>query len=127
MTFDTYERVDLTGPWAGFGFQGHRFFTPENYDIEPCDMRYWALTCAIAREWSLMMSEERNARSANPRTPTATRSPGARLSQGAEVIYLRDVLRRRREKRLSVGGNPGLADSGKRSPTGRGRRRPRRG
>ncbi|AXI16848.1 hypothetical protein CDO19_06300 [Xanthomonas oryzae pv. oryzae] len=38
MTFDTYERVDLTGPWAGFGFQGHRFFTPENYDIEPCGM-----------------------------------------------------------------------------------------
>ncbi|WP_345784118.1 hypothetical protein [Xanthomonas oryzae] len=38
---DTYERVDLTGPWAGFGFQGHRFFTPENYDIEPCGMRYW--------------------------------------------------------------------------------------
>ncbi|WDN30052.1 hypothetical protein LL916_21265 [Xanthomonas oryzae] len=64
MTFDTYERVDLTGPWAGFGFQGHRFFTPENYDIEPCGMRYWALTCAIAREWSLMMSEERNTRSA---------------------------------------------------------------
>ncbi|OLG78982.1 hypothetical protein, partial [Xanthomonas oryzae] len=74
MTFDTYERVDLTGPWAGFGFQGHRFFTPENYDIEPCGMRYWALTCAIAREWSLMMSEERNTRSATPRTPTATRS-----------------------------------------------------
>ncbi|QBN94784.1 hypothetical protein [Xanthomonas oryzae] len=92
MTFDTYERVDLTGPWAGFGFQGHRFFTPENYDIEPCGMRYWALTCAIAREWSLMMSEERNTRSATPRTPTATRSPGARLSQGAEMIYLRDVL-----------------------------------
>ncbi|MDI9077713.1 hypothetical protein [Xanthomonas oryzae] len=92
MTFETYERVDLTGPWAGFGFQGHRFFTPENYDIEPCGMRYWALTCAIAREWSLMMSEERNTRSATPRTPTATRSPGSRLSQGAEVIYLRDVL-----------------------------------
>ncbi|WP_233488093.1 hypothetical protein [Xanthomonas oryzae] len=38
MTVDTYERVDLTGPRAGFGFQGHRFFTPENYDIEPCGM-----------------------------------------------------------------------------------------
>ncbi|PPV05124.1 hypothetical protein XBLMG947_3784 [Xanthomonas bromi] len=127
MTFDTYERVDLTGPWAGFGFQGHRFFTPENYDIEPCDMRYWALTCAIAREWSLMMSEERNARSENPRTPTATRSPGSRVSAGANVIYLRDVLREKSQKRLSVGSGLGVAGSGQRSPTGRGRRRPRRG
>ncbi|KOR43766.1 hypothetical protein ADT25_12140 [Xanthomonas oryzae] len=127
MTFDTYERVDLTGPWAGFGFQGHRFFTPENYDIDPCDMRYWALTCAIAREWSLMMSEERNARSENPRTPTATRTPGSWICAGGNVICLRDVLRRRREKRLSVGSGQGVASSGRRSPTGRGRRRPRRG
>ncbi|PPV04752.1 DUF3653 domain-containing protein, partial [Xanthomonas axonopodis] len=69
---DTYDRVDLAGPWAGFGFQGHHFFTPEGKTIEPCDMRFWSLTCCIAREWSLMMSEERNARSATPRTPTAT-------------------------------------------------------
>ncbi|WP_075241479.1 hypothetical protein [Xanthomonas oryzae] len=127
MTFDTYERVDLTGPWAGFGFQGHRFFTPENYDIEPCGMRYWALTCAIAREWSLMMSEERNTRSATPRTPTATRSPGSRLSQGAEVIYLRDVLRRRREMRLSVVDRAGFADRARVVRRTRGPRSPRRG
>ncbi|RBD15273.1 hypothetical protein BRM55_23575 [Xanthomonas oryzae pv. oryzae] len=48
------------------------------------------------------MSEERNARSANPRTPTATRSPGSRISADDNVIYLRDVLRRRREKRSAV-------------------------
>ncbi|RBB92894.1 hypothetical protein BRN47_15660 [Xanthomonas oryzae pv. oryzae] len=48
------------------------------------------------------MSEERNARSANPRTPTATRSPGSRISADDNVIYLRDMLRRRREKRSAV-------------------------
>ncbi|CEE78680.1 conserved hypothetical protein [Xanthomonas citri pv. citri] len=127
MTLDTYDRVDLTGPWAGFGFQGHRFFTPENYDIEPCDMRYWALTCAIAREWSLLMSEERNARSANPRKPTATRSPGSRLSRGADVIYLRDVLLQRREKRLSVVDGAGSADRAQVVRRTRGPRAPRRG
>ncbi|MFA4596074.1 DUF3653 domain-containing protein, partial [Xanthomonas perforans] len=44
---DTYDRVDLAGPWAGFGFQGHHFFTPEGKTIEPCDMRFWSLTCCI--------------------------------------------------------------------------------
>ncbi|MCC4603692.1 hypothetical protein [Xanthomonas campestris] len=127
MTIDTYERVDLTGPWAGFGFQGHRFFTPENYDIEPCDMRYWALTCAIAREWSLMMSEERNARSANPRKPTATRSPGSRVSAGGNVIYLRDVLGRRREERSSVVDGTGSADRARVVRHTRGPRGSRRG
>ncbi|SOO07108.1 conserved hypothetical protein [Xanthomonas citri pv. fuscans] len=127
VNLDTYARVDLTGPWAGFGFQGHRFFTPENYDIEPCDMRFWALTCAIAREWSLMMSEERNARSANPRTPTATRCPGSRLSIGADVICLRDVLRRRREKRASVVADAGSADRARVVRQTRGPRGPRRG
>ncbi|QGL18111.1 hypothetical protein GH913_15965 [Xanthomonas citri pv. malvacearum] len=29
MTLDTYDRVDLTGPWAGFGFQARHMFTPE--------------------------------------------------------------------------------------------------
>ncbi|KIF10840.1 hypothetical protein [Xanthomonas citri] len=127
MNLDTYARVDLTGPWAGFGFQGHRFFTPENYDIEPCDMRFWALTCAIAREWSLMMSEERNARSANPRKPTATRSTGSRLSRGADVIYLRDVLRHRREMRSSVADGAGSADRARVVRQTRGPRGPRRG
>ncbi|MCC4615653.1 hypothetical protein LL972_06440 [Xanthomonas campestris pv. asclepiadis] len=127
MNLDTYARVDLTGPWAGFGFQGHRFFTPENYDIEPSDMRFWALTCAIAREWSLMMSEERNARSANPRKPTATRSPGSHVSAGGNVIYLRDVLQRRREKRLSAVADAESADRTRVIRHTRGPRAPRRG
>ncbi len=96
MTLDTYDRVDLTGPWAGFGFQGHRFFTPEGRDIDPVGMRYWSLTCNIAREWALMMAEERER---------------VWHTRPAEVIYLRDVIRRRREMRLSVAAGAGSAES----------------
>lgn len=31
---DTHDRIDLTGPWAGFGFQGNHMFTPEGYSLE---------------------------------------------------------------------------------------------
>nr|WP_312786891.1 hypothetical protein [Stenotrophomonas indicatrix] len=35
IKIDPHDRIDLTGPWAGFGFQG----------------AWWSLTCNIAREW----------------------------------------------------------------------------
>jgi len=35
---DPYNRIDLTGPWAGFGFQAGHMFTPEGHQLEPCDM-----------------------------------------------------------------------------------------
>lgn len=126
MTIDTYERVDLTGPWAGFGFQGHRFFTPEGRDIDPVGMRYWSLTCNIAREWALMMAEERDARSAMPGKPTLTRvsKSGHKI---CEVIYLRDVLRQRREKRSSVVDGAGSAGRTRVVRQTRGPRGPRRG
>ncbi|QDS16171.1 DUF3653 domain-containing protein [Xanthomonas arboricola] len=127
MTIDTYERVDLTGPWAGFGFQGHRFFTPEGRDIDPVGMRYWSLTCNIAREWALMMAEERDARSAVRGTPTLTMVSGSRVSPGGNVIYLRDVLRRRRETRSSIVDDSRSADRTRVVPQTRGPRSPRRG
>ena len=127
MKLDTYDRVDLTGPWAGFGFQGDRMFTPEGRDLHAADMRFWSLTCCIAREWSLMMSEERNARSENPQKPTATRTPGSRICNGANVIYLRDVLLKRREKRSSLVGGAWSADRAQVVRRTRGPRTPRRG
>ncbi|QDS16184.1 DUF3653 domain-containing protein [Xanthomonas arboricola] len=127
MNLDTYDRVDLTGPWAGFGFQGHRFFTPEGRDIDPVGMRYWSLTCNIAREWELMMAEERDARSAMHGKPTVARVPGSWVSAGGNVIYLRDVLRRRREKRSSVVDGAGSADRTRVVRQTRGPRGPRRG
>jgi len=54
---DPHDRIDLTGPWAGFGFQAGHMFTPEGHQLEPCDMTWWSLTCNIAREWRLMMAE----------------------------------------------------------------------
>ncbi|HGM7307523.1 TPA: DUF3653 domain-containing protein [Stenotrophomonas maltophilia] len=101
MEIDPYDRTDLTGPWAGFGFQAGHMFTPEGHQLEPCDMAWWSLTCNIAREWRLMMAEAR------AETPHRSR-PAARLSATTKssVIYLAEVLRIRRERRLGI-GDPG--------------------
>ena len=54
---DPMLRHELTGPWAGFGFQaGH---PPEGFTLYPEQMRWWSLTCNIAREWQIMMAERR--------------------------------------------------------------------
>lgn len=29
IEIDPHDRIDLTGPWAGFGFQGGHMFTPK--------------------------------------------------------------------------------------------------
>ncbi|MGD3338169.1 DUF3653 domain-containing protein [Xanthomonas citri pv. citri] len=138
MTIDTYDRVDLTGPWAGFGLQARHMFTPEGRTLHPEDMKYWSLTCNIAREWGLMMAEERQARGleleANKRTvnleaagkPCATRVLKSKCSS-SNVIYLREVLRARREKQLSVVADAGSADRARVVRQTRGPRTPRRG
>lgn len=101
IKIDPHDRIDLAGPWAGFGFQGGHMFTPEGHQLEPCDMTWWSLTCNIAREWRLMMAEARAevaTRSALPRKACATTK--------SSVIYLAEALRIRRERRLGV-GDPG--------------------
>ena len=91
---DPHDRIDLTGPWAGFGFQGGHMFTPEGHQLEPCDMAWWSLTCNIAREWRLMMAE------ASPRAAAARKASTAAKSS---VIYLAEALRIRRERQFGVG------------------------
>jgi hypothetical protein len=102
IKIDPHDRTDLTGPWAGFGFQGGHMFTPEGHQLEPCDMTWWSLTCNIAREWRLMMTEARSdvaTRSARPRRACATTK--------SSVIYLADALRNRRKRQLGAGdGGP---------------------
>ncbi|HEL4242951.1 hypothetical protein I5U23_16515 [Stenotrophomonas maltophilia] len=96
IEIDPHDRTDLTGPWAGFGFQGGHMFTPEGHQLDPCDMTWWSLTCNIAREWRLMMAEAR--------TGLAERSvPVSKGSATAKsgMIYLAEVLRIRRERRLA--------------------------
>ena len=97
---DPHDRIDMTGPWAGFGFQAGHMFTPEGHQLEPCDMVWWSLTCNIAREWRLMMEASR--------TRPAQVRPGKAAPADSGVIYLRDALRIRRERRLGM-GDPGPA------------------
>jgi hypothetical protein len=56
---DPMLRHELTGPWAGFGFQAGHLWTPEGFTLYPEQMRWWSLTCNIAREWQIMMAERR--------------------------------------------------------------------
>lgn len=102
IEFDPHHRIDLTGPWAGFGFQGGHMFTPEGHQLEPCDMAWWSLTCNIAREWRLMMAE------AAPRASAARKASSTAKSS---VIYLAEVLRIRREQRLGVGDSGSGAEA----------------
>ncbi|MGX2085611.1 DUF3653 domain-containing protein [Xanthomonas axonopodis] len=130
MTLDTYDRVDLTGPWAGFGFQARHMFTPEGRTLHPEDMKYWSLTCNIAREWALMMAEERQARGLElgaAGKPCSARVSEIDLLQQPKIIYLRDVLRRRREQRLSVVDGAESADRSTVVRRTRGPRAPQRG
>lgn len=96
---DPHDRINLTGPWAGFGFQAGHMFTPEGHQLEPCGMVWWSLTCNIAREWRLMME------AARMRPGTQRQAVSARHANSG-VIYLRDALKIRRERRLGV-GDPG--------------------
>ncbi len=69
----------LTGPWAGFSFQRGHLITPEGRAISPQDLAWLGLTTTLAREWRLLMEDDR-AR-VPPRRP-------------AGVAYLRAVSRR---------------------------------
>lgn len=99
IEIDPRDRIDLTGPWAGFGFQGGHMFTPEGHQLEPCDMTWWSLTCNIAREWRLMMAEAR----AEIAT-SSVQSRNAPSTAKSSVIYLAEALRIRRERRSGMCG-----------------------
>lgn len=86
--------------WAGFGFQAGHMFTPEGHNLEVQDMVWWSLTCNIAREWRLMMEEER------PRPLRSVTAGKSRAAKDSTVICLRDALRKRRERRFGV-SDPG--------------------
>lgn len=100
---DPHDRIDLTGPWAGFGFQAGHMFTPEGHQIEPCDMAWWSLTCNIAREWRQMMEDARTQRKVPGRVASKSLRP-----RPCSIINLRDVIQARRQGRLDV-GDPGPA------------------
>lgn len=123
---DTYS-IHLTGPWAGFGFQRHKLYTPEGHEFEPYELTWLSLLCNITREWRQLMDEEARARDLE--RPSAIeqldRTMPARSScdRSTSVIYLRDVLRRRREERYAGVDGAGFAGN---TSAGRATRRPRR-
>lgn len=118
IKIDPNDRIDLTGPWAGFGFQGGRMFTPEGHQLEPCDMTWWSLTCNIAREWRSMMAEAAP-RVRQPRETSATTK--------SSVIYLAEVLRLRRERRMGMRDPGSSAEASNVVYMARGPRPPQRG
>lgn len=115
---DPHDRIDLTGPWAGFGFQGGHMFTPEGHQLEPCDMAWWSLTCNIAREWRLMMAE------AAPRSSSVRK---ASTTAKSSVIYLAEALRIRRERRFGMRDPGPGAEPSNVVQFKRGQRHPQRG
>lgn len=118
---DPHDRIDLTGPWAGFGFQAGHMFTPEGHSLEPCDMTWWSLTCNIAREWRLMMEEART-------SSTRSLTTGKRCAtMDSSVVYLREYVRIRRERRLGMGDPGADAEPSNVVHMRRGPRRPKRG
>ncbi|MEA9606007.1 hypothetical protein QY702_05970 [Xanthomonas campestris pv. plantaginis] len=94
----------LTGQRAVFSFQNGYLVTSEGRGMEPGQLSYLALTCTIAREWSTMMREERECRREKPGKACSAKVSEQGVSAGTNVIYLRDVLRQRREQRSSMGG-----------------------
>lgn len=98
---DPHDRINLTGPWAGFGFQGGHMFTPEGHQLEPTDMVWWSLTCNIAREWRLMMEQARS----GPSIKCSVNARNSRTVGGhrsTNVIVLREAIHARRQRRLGV-------------------------
>ncbi|WP_314103917.1 DUF3653 domain-containing protein [uncultured Stenotrophomonas sp.] len=102
---DPHDRINLTGPWAGFGFQGGHMFTPEGHQLEPCDMVWWSLTCNIAREWRLMMQQARS-EAAIDSCSNAHNLDASRRHRSTNVIVLREAIQARRQRRLGM-GDPG--------------------
>lgn len=125
MKHDPHERIELTGPWAGFGFQGGHMWTPEGHTLYPEDMAWWSLTCNIAREWRLMMAAARATPSIDSSTNERNPNAGA-LRRSGNVINLRDAMAARKERR-SAGNGARFAAAKPVDQDRRGPRPPRRG
>ena len=100
IEFDPHQRIDLTGPWAGFSFLGDRLITPEGRELLPEDLAWLSLTACQAQEWRRMMEAARSAPSIDS-SKRGGNLPAVTWDRPATVVNLRDVVSRRKE-RLSV-------------------------
>ncbi|MBF9139948.1 hypothetical protein CEE61_02300 [Stenotrophomonas maltophilia] len=87
---------NLTGPWAGFSFKAGRLVTPEGRELEPQDLAWLSLTAAQAQEWRRLMEDSA------PRKDLVQRRRKPLAYKGSEIVDLREVVRRRTEKRSSL-------------------------
>lgn len=126
MKHDPHERIELTGPWAGFGFQGGHMWTPEGHTLYPEDMAWWSLTCNIAREWRLMMEAARPAQNPLQQNEIQQMLRKPCDTSNSNVVLLQDALRRRQERR-SAGDRARFAAAKSVDQDQRGPRPPRRG
>lgn len=101
MEFDPHNRVDLTGPWAGFSFLGDRLITPEGRELLPEDLAWLSLTACQAQEWRRMMEAARSAPSIDSSKNVRNRNAGIR-HRPATVVNLRDVVSQRKQRSAMV-------------------------
>ncbi|WP_285316413.1 DUF3653 domain-containing protein [Stenotrophomonas maltophilia group sp. Smal35] len=97
IEFDPHQRIDLTGPWAGFSFLGDRLITPEGRELLPEDLAWLSLTACQAQEWRRMMEAARSVRSIDSSRNVSDRNVGV-LHHPATVVNLRDVVSRRKQR-----------------------------
>ena len=82
----TTRRIELTGLWAGFGFQHGQLWTPEWGSFAPADFAWPSLQRNIVEEWQALMAQERSQR--RPEIPG--------------VVYLQEVLAGARARVLAA-------------------------
>ncbi|KOQ76629.1 DUF3653 domain-containing protein [Stenotrophomonas maltophilia] len=97
IEFDPLQRIDLTGPWAGFSFLGDRLVTPEGRELLPEDLAWLSLTACQAQEWRRMMEAARSAPSIDSSRNARNRNAGIH-HHPASVVNLRDVVSQRKQR-----------------------------
>lgn len=97
IEIDPNDRIDLTGPWAGFSFLGDRLITPEGRELLPEDLAWLSLTACQAQEWRRMMEAARSAPSIDSSINVRNRNAGIR-HHPATVVNLRDVVSLRKQR-----------------------------
>lgn len=105
IEFDLHQRIDLTGPWAGFSFLGDRLITPEGRELLPEDLAWLSLTACQAQEWRRMMETARSRPSIDSSRNARNRDASIR-HHPATVVNLRDVVSRRKQRSAVVLAGP---------------------
>lgn len=94
IEIDPHDRIDLTGPWAGFSFLGDRLITPEGRELLPEDLAWLSLTACQAQEWRRMMELARGSKK--------------RPFGSAAIVDLAEAAQRRAKRSSGAGVHAGM-------------------